>query len=95
MALTVDADDATFEQIVDALAPDLLQLHGHETPERVAALKRRFGLPVMKAMPVEAPADLAAVAAYAAVADWLLFDARAPRDATRPGGSESPSTGHC
>jgi phosphoribosylanthranilate isomerase len=86
VALTVDADDATYSAIVKTLAPDLLQLHGHETPERVAALKARFGLPVMKAVPVETAADLDAVPAYAAVADWILFDARAPRDATRPGG---------
>jgi phosphoribosylanthranilate isomerase len=86
VALTVDADDATFECIVAGLKPDLLQLHGRESPERVRALKTTFGLPVMKAIPVETAADLAAVAAYAGVADRLLFDARAPREATRPGG---------
>jgi phosphoribosylanthranilate isomerase len=86
VALTVDADDALFEAIVATLSPDMLQLHGRETPERVAALKTKFGLPVMKAIPVETKADLAAVASYANVADRLLFDARAPRDATRPGG---------
>jgi phosphoribosylanthranilate isomerase len=86
VALTVDADDAMFEAIVAALSPDMLQLHGRETPQRVAALKMKFGLPVMKAIPVETKADLAAVASYADVADRLLFDARAPRDATRPGG---------
>jgi phosphoribosylanthranilate isomerase len=90
VALTVDADDATHAAIVDALRPDLLQLHGHETPERVAALKARFGLPVMKAVPVETEADLAEVPAYAAVADWVLFDARAPSAATRPGGLGRP-----
>jgi phosphoribosylanthranilate isomerase len=86
VALTVDADDATFDAIVAALAPDLLQLHGKETPERVAALKERLGLPVMKAIAVAERGDLAAAARYAAVADRLLFDARAPREATRPGG---------
>ena len=86
VALTVDADDAVFDALVEALRPDLLQLHGRETPARVAALKARFGLPVMKAIPVETKADLAAIATYAAVADRLLFDARAPREATRPGG---------
>jgi phosphoribosylanthranilate isomerase len=90
VALSVDADDALHAAIVDALAPDILQLHGHETPERVAALKARFGLPVMKALPVETAADLAAVPACAAVADWILFDARAPKDATRPGGLGRP-----
>jgi phosphoribosylanthranilate isomerase len=86
VALTVDADDAMFEAIIAALSPDVLQLHGRETLQRVAALKQKFGLPVMKAIPVEAKADLAVVASYAEVADRLLFDARAPREATRPGG---------
>jgi phosphoribosylanthranilate isomerase len=86
VALTVDADDAMVEAIIATLSPDMLQLHGRETPERVASLKQKFGLPVMKAIPVEAKADLAAVASYAKVADRLLFDARAPREATRPGG---------
>jgi phosphoribosylanthranilate isomerase len=90
VALTVDADDALHDAIVKALAPDMLQLHGHETPERVRALKARFGLPVMKALPVETADDLDAVPAYAAAADWLLFDARPPRDATRPGGLGRP-----
>jgi phosphoribosylanthranilate isomerase len=86
VALTVDADDALLDAVVEALRPDLLQLHGQETPQRVEALRRRFGLPVMKAIAVETKSDLAAVAAYNEVADRLLFDARAPRDATRPGG---------
>ena len=90
VALTVDADDAMIDAIVAALAPDLLQLHGKEPPERVAALKRRLGLPVMKAIAVAERGDLAAVARYATVADRLLFDARAPRDATRPGGLGKP-----
>jgi phosphoribosylanthranilate isomerase len=90
VALTVDADDALLAAIVESLAPDLLQLHGREPPARVAALKRRFGLPVMKAIAVAAKADLAAAAAYAGVADRLLFDARAPREATRPGGLGRP-----
>jgi phosphoribosylanthranilate isomerase len=90
VALTVDADDATLEAIVAALKPDMLQLHGAEPPERVSALKVRFSLPVMKAIPVETAADLGAVPAYAEVADWLLFDARAPRAATRPGGLGKP-----
>ncbi|MGA9894613.1 MAG: phosphoribosylanthranilate isomerase [Xanthobacteraceae bacterium] len=86
VALTVDADDAVFDALVEALEPDLLQLHGKESPARVAALKERFGLPVMKAIAVETKADLAAMAPYAGIADRLLFDARAPREATRPGG---------
>jgi phosphoribosylanthranilate isomerase len=86
----VDADDATFERIVESLRPDMLQLHGRETPERVDVLKARFGLPVMKAIPVESQADLATIDAYLSVADRLLFDARAPREATRPGGLGQP-----
>jgi phosphoribosylanthranilate isomerase len=86
VALVVDADDALLEQIVAALRPDILQLHGHETPQRVAAIRERFGLPVMKALAIETKADLAAIAPYTGVADRLLFDARPPRDATRPGG---------
>ncbi len=86
VALTVDADDATFDKIVESLRPDMLQLHGHETPGRVGDLKKRYRLPVMKALAVEAKPDLAFIEDYAGVADWLLFDARAPREATRPGG---------
>jgi len=90
VALTVDADDTTFERIIETLQPDILQLHGHETPGRVSDLKKRYGLPVMKALPVETKLELKLVADYAAVADWLLFDARAPREATRPGGLGKP-----
>src|SRR6201987_3901892 len=86
VALTVDADDATFENIIDALGPDILQIHGKETTARVRDIKQKFGLPVMKALPVETAADLAALPGYVAVADRILFDARAPKGATRPGG---------
>jgi phosphoribosylanthranilate isomerase len=86
VALTVDADDAVLANIVETLQPDLLQLHGHETVARLRDIKQKFGLPVMKAIPVETPADLATLPGYAAVADRILFDARAPKDATRPGG---------
>jgi phosphoribosylanthranilate isomerase len=86
VALSVDADDATIENIVETLRPDLLQLHGRESTARIRDLKSRFGLPVMKAIPVEAAADLAPLAGYAAVCDRILFDARAPKGATRPGG---------
>jgi phosphoribosylanthranilate isomerase len=77
VALTVDADDATFGNIIDALQPDILQLHGKETTARLRDIKQKFGLPVMKALAVETPADLAALSGYAAVADRILFDARA------------------
>jgi phosphoribosylanthranilate isomerase len=86
VALTVDADDAVLANIVETLQPDLLQLHGRETVARLRDIKQKFGLPVMKAIPVETTADLATLPGYAAVADRILFDARAPKDATRPGG---------
>jgi len=90
VALTVDATDDEFTGIVAALQPDLLQLHGRETPERVAALKARFGRSVMKAVPIEQRSDLSAIVPYAQIADRILFDARAPREATRPGGLGKP-----
>ena len=86
VALSVDATDAELGNVVEALKPDMLQLHGRETPERVAVLRSRFGLPVMKALPVEQRSDLSPIREYAHVADRILFDARAPQDATRPGG---------
>ncbi|MBN8960498.1 MAG: phosphoribosylanthranilate isomerase [Rhizobiales bacterium] len=86
VALSVDADDALLANSIEALRPDLLQLHGKETTARVRDIKQKFGLPVMKAVPVETAADLAPLPGYAAVADRILFDARAPKEATRPGG---------
>jgi phosphoribosylanthranilate isomerase len=78
VVLLVDPEDSTIAAVVAALDPDLLQLHGHETPERVAAVRERFGRPVLKAVGVGAPADLDAAARYAAVADHLLLDAKPP-----------------
>lgn len=86
VALSVDADDALLAASIEALRPDLLQLHGKESPDRVLQIKARFGLPVMKAIAVERADDLARIADYRGVADRILFDARAPKDATRPGG---------
>ena len=86
VALTVNADDATLAAIVEVLQPDILQLHGHETPTRVSEIKRKYGREVMKALPVESKADLASLSSYAAVCDRILFDARPPKGATRPGG---------
>lgn len=90
VALTVDADDATLAAIVEALKPDMLQLHGVESADRVDAIKRTFGLPVMKALPVAGRKDLAPIDLYKKIADRLIFDARAPQDATRPGGLGRP-----
>jgi len=90
VALTVDPDDVLLATVIEVLQPQMLQLHGSEPPERVATVKARFGLPVMKAIHVETSADLLMVPAYAEVADRLLFDARPPQDATRPGGLGNP-----
>ena len=94
VALTVDADDATLDNIMDALSPDIFQLHGKESVARLRDIKQRFGRPVMKAVPVATSADLAVLPGYAAVADRILFDARAPKDATRPGGLGAPFDWH-
>ncbi|UWU84682.1 phosphoribosylanthranilate isomerase [Bradyrhizobium yuanmingense] len=94
VALTVDADDATLDSIMDALSPDIFQLHGGESVARLRDLKQRFGRPVMKAVPVATAADLGVLPGYAAVADRILFDARAPKDATRPGGLGEPFDWH-
>jgi phosphoribosylanthranilate isomerase len=86
VALSVDADDDWLAASIEALRPDMLQLHGKETPERVVMVRTRFGLPVVKALPIAERADLAPIHLYAKVTDRILFDARAPREATRPGG---------
>lgn len=86
VALTVDANDETLRDVVNALKPDMLQLHGKETPERVVAVRTRFRLPVMKALPIAERSDLSPIRLYAQVSDRLLFDARPPKEATRPGG---------
>ena len=87
VAVTVDADNALLDAIVDAMAPDMLQLHGAETPARVAEVKARYGLPVMKALSVREATDISAARAYAGVADRLLLDAKPPRGSELPGGN--------
>lgn len=94
VALTVDADDATLGNIMDALSPDIFQLHGKESVARLRDIKQKFGRPVVKAVPVATSADLAVLPGYATVADRVLFDARAPKDATRPGGLGAPFDWH-
>jgi len=86
VALMVDPDDALIETVIASVDSDILQLHGDETPERVAEVRRRWGKPVMKAIKVETAADAEAALGYRGVADLILFDARAPADSTRPGG---------
>ena len=90
VALSVDADDDTLKRIVDALSPDLLQLHGSETPARVKQIGELFARPTMKAIGVAARVDLAQAEAYANVADLLLIDAKPPKDAVLPGGNGRP-----
>ncbi len=87
VALTVDADDASLDRLCAAVPLDMLQLHGAETPARVAEVRARHGLPVMKALGISGAADLAAIDRYAQVADQLLIDAKPPPGATRPGGN--------
>ncbi|AQZ50083.1 phosphoribosylanthranilate isomerase [Martelella mediterranea] len=87
VAVSVDADNELLEEIVYAARPDMLQLHGHETPDRVMTIKALFGLPVIKAFSLRAPEDLARVDDYDGVADHLLFDAKPPANATLPGGN--------
>jgi len=87
VALVVNADDALLDQIVARVPIDFLQLHGAETPERVAEVRTRYGLPVMKAVGVGDERDLAALDIYAKVADQILVDAKPPKDAKLPGGN--------
>lgn len=87
VALVVDADDAALDAIVGTVPLDMLQLHGHETPARVAEVKARHGLPVMKVIGVAEEADLAPLMEYSLVADQILVDAKAPKGAVLPGGN--------
>jgi len=94
VALLVDPDDALLAEVVAAFSPDLLQLHGKETPARVAAIRARFGREVMKALPVASRADLDNLPAYAEVADRILFDAKPDPGALLPGGNGRPFDWH-
>jgi len=86
VALIVDMDDAGIEALVTAVRPDFLQLHGSESARRTAYIRGKFGVPVIKVLPVGEAADLAAAAEYEHAADMLMFDARPPKGAERPGG---------
>ena len=87
VAVTVNADDDTLDRMVAVMKPDILQLHGHESPERVAEVKARYGLAVMKAFALREAADLDAIAAYRGVTDRFLFDAKPPAGSELPGGN--------
>ncbi len=87
VALTVDETDGRLEQIVDALDPGLLQLHGSETPQRAAKVRQRFGLPVMKAVGMRTADDLAVAESYEGAVDQLLIDAKPAAPGSLPGGN--------
>ena len=87
VALVVDADEATLDAIVDGMPLDMLQLHGHESVDRVAEVRARYGLPVMKVLGVADEGDLAALLDYSVVADQIMIDAKPPKGAVLPGGN--------
>ena len=87
VAVTVDADDEMLSKIVANVHPDILQLHGHETPERVNYIAQTFGLPIIKAFSIREQSDFNEVAAYRGLVDMFLFDAKAPEGSQLPGGN--------
>lgn len=87
VALVVNMDDAGIDKILLRTTTHMIQLHGSETPERVAAVKARFGLPVIKAIGIAGPGDVSQIEEFAGAADQLLIDAKAPKGADLPGGN--------
>lgn len=87
VSLTVNANNAALDAIVNGVPLDVIQLHGGETPERVTEIRARYGLPVMKVIGVADEADLPAIDVFSEVADMLLIDAKAPKDSVLPGGN--------
>ncbi|MGH6862338.1 MAG: phosphoribosylanthranilate isomerase, partial [Phyllobacterium sp.] len=87
VAVTVDADTARLDEIVSAMKPDMLQLHGHESVARVGEIKARYGLPILKALALREQGDLAQIEPYIGIADRFLFDAKAPAGSQLPGGN--------
>ncbi|SMX30192.1 N-(5'-phosphoribosyl)anthranilate isomerase [Pelagimonas phthalicica] len=87
VALVVNPDNALLDEICGRVAIDILQLHGEESPERVAEIRSRYGLPVMKAVGVATAEDLGQLPAYERVCDQILVDAKAPKGADLPGGN--------
>lgn len=90
VALVVNADNATLDEITNVVPLDILQLHGSETPERVLEVKARYGLPVMKVVGIADESDLAEIDTYAKVADQILVETKPAKDADRPGGNGLP-----
>jgi len=95
VAVMVDPDDALVDSVGEEVRPDLLQLHGNETPERVAEIKARTGLPVMKAIGVAIPSDIAAASRYTKIADYILFDAKPDAGTSCPAAMRKLSIGPC
>jgi len=87
VAVTVDATNDNLDHIVSVMKPDMLQLHGKETPERVSEIKVRYGLPVMKALAINTAEDLSKISPFEGVADRFLFDAKPPAGSQLPGGN--------
>ena len=87
VAVTVDAGDAFLDEMVAKMSPDMLQLHGSETPERVVEVKARYGLPVMKALSLSEAADIERIKPFIGIADRFLFDAKPPKGSELPGGN--------
>lgn len=87
VAVTVDPSDEEVDRIARGLKPDLIQLHGKETPARARAIGQRAGAGIIKMLPVSESADLEAAAAYESVVEHLMFEGKAPKDADRPGGA--------
>ena len=87
VAVTVNADFDMLDEIVEIVAPDILQLHGNETPERAGEIKARYGLSIMKAFAIRTLDDMKAANQYTGIADTLLFDAKPPKGSELPGGN--------
>jgi phosphoribosylanthranilate isomerase len=87
VGVTVDATDAELADIIAIMQPDMVQLHGRETPDRAAAIKARFGLPVIKALAISQKSDLEKITAFIGIADRFLLDAKPPANAVLPGGN--------
>lgn len=87
VALVVDPSDDELDEMVETVRPDRLQLHGHETPDRVASIRARYDRPVVKAIGIAEAADLETARTYSSAADWLLLDAKPPKNAILPGGN--------
>jgi phosphoribosylanthranilate isomerase len=86
-AVTVDPDDALLDRLMESLKPDLIQLHGKETPARARAVAQRTGAGVIKVLPVADASDLTPATAFESVVEHLMFDAKPPKDSELPGGN--------